>query len=726
MATLEQMIEQVLSRDINSVGGESLVVANHLAQMKLFGIRQGVELFPVEDQGEIRKRFIDRLYRDNKIELFLDRIWDLFLCRGQICWYLRPTGGSYRIYHYAKDQFRAFYGPDGELVKVVIKYSYQIDGERDLVVNRRWVRLEITNEQIIQSESSGEPPFSGPFVENASSKTVINSLGYIPCVIANNYLSEAGTDGKGEFDWLASHLEAHDAMLRAIRGNLEFFGTPTLVTTRSATEVTEAMDSAIARNSMAPMAQFTGLTPPSSTFKRDPFQPQGGRDRVRRIVGNVEGPERFGYITPDPISPDQGQYARSYQESLHAALGGIDPLGISSGATAYEIKSVYGKTATTARKRAVHLYTYGICEIFSMAVAAEEMVFKSHLARAIGRESANDISDDEAMAMVGAWEEGEKTPIPKDYRPQGLPPLGDRSVDWKWLGPVFEDSPNDLQQRSIVVRNLEEVGVETVEALKFLFPGKTAREIEKMLTGFPFREMNSAANALMQQTSVFGQMMQIENPMVPGTPLAQEFNNLPIIDRIMQHIRKRLSYGQSPAERSSPPIPGTASPDSAADNTAGLQQQPPTGIQQPIPNAGIGGYATPIPASPYGPGVPVSASGFPTLSDSGRAAGIGLPIPQYDPAANQPAGSGFGAPEYANGLPTPGGTIQQRTGAGLQSGTQPPITAGVPLAAATNPGIFQQLFPTFLGVANALGANANSGGGNGGGGNKRSRSKSRK
>lgn len=713
MATLEQMINQALDRNATATGGESLIVSNHLAQMRLFGIRQGVELFPVEDSGSVRKRFIDRLYRDNRIELFLDRIWDIFLCRGQICWYLRPTGGSYRIYHYAKDQFKGFYGSDGELIKVIIKYHYEVDGEGlDLVKNRRWVRLEITATQIIQSESEGEPSFTGPFIGTADTQTVVNSLGFIPCVITNNYLTEAGTEGKGEFDWLASQLEAHDSMMRAIKENLEFFGNPTLVTTRSASEVTEAIENAAVRNSMASMAQFVGVGPNGgSTFKRDPFQPSGGGsnggERVRKIIGSVEPNERFGYVVPDPVSPDQAQYARSYQESLHSALGGVDPLGISAGATAYEIKSMYGKSAATARKKAVHLYTYGICQIFSMAIAAEEMVFKAGLARAIGLEDANEITDDYAISLLSAWESGEETPIPKGFKPDGLPPLGDRSVDWKWLGPVFEDSPNDLQQRSIVVRNLEELGVETVEALKFLFPGKTAREIERMLTGFPFREMNSAANALMQQTNIFGQMMQIENPMQPGTPLAQEFNNLPILSRIMAHIQKRLGYGEQPGERSSPPIGVTSAPDSAADNTSGNAAGGAAGnaVQPIVPNAGIGGYGAPIPSSPYGPGIPISADGSPTLNNSGWAAGLGLPAAGY-PTASGFARSGAGIPEYAAGLPQPGGTIERNNRS--ISNPQPPIPAGIPIQ--PGPGILQQLFPTLYSIANVVRPNANSGG----------------
>ena len=56
---LKEIIDSYLNKD----GGGMIdtgIVASHLAQMKLFGIRQGVEFFPAQDNfGNQRKDFVD-------------------------------------------------------------------------------------------------------------------------------------------------------------------------------------------------------------------------------------------------------------------------------------------------------------------------------------------------------------------------------------------------------------------------------------------------------------------------------------------------------------------------------------------------------------------------------------------------------------------------------------------------------------------------------------------
>ena len=69
----------------------------------------------------------------------------------------------------------------------------------------------------------------------------------------------------------------------------------------------------------------------------------------------------------------------------------------------------------------------------------------------------------------------------------GLIPDGNRKVEWRWTGPVFEDGTEDILNSSIVVRNLQELGVDSVEALRYLFPDKTDEERSSMLSGYPFR-----------------------------------------------------------------------------------------------------------------------------------------------------------------------------------------------------------------------------------------------
>ena len=84
----------------------------------------------------------------------------------------------------------------------------------------------------------------------------------------------------------------------------------------------------------------------------------------------------------------------------------------------------------------------------------------------------------------------------------GLIPDGSTKVSWRWMGEVFEESTEDILNNSIVVRNLQELGVDSIEALKYLFPGKTDEERAAMLSGFPFR-MVSKPKAVLTALSVF-------------------------------------------------------------------------------------------------------------------------------------------------------------------------------------------------------------------------------
>ena len=49
----------------------------------------------------------------------------------------------------------------------------------------------------------------------------------------------------------------------------------------------------------------------------------------------------------------------------------------------------------------------------------------------------------------------------------GLIPDGSTKVSWRWMGEVFEESTEDILNNSIVVRNLQELGVDSIEALKY-------------------------------------------------------------------------------------------------------------------------------------------------------------------------------------------------------------------------------------------------------------------
>lgn len=370
MAHLEEIIESVLKHDGTVPSGESLIISNHLSQQKLFGIRAGVEFYPNQDDDwDTRTKFVQSLCSTNKLDLYLDRLWDLLLCKGQILLYLRPTGETYRIYFYDKDSFRPYYNGDGDLEEVVIVYSYkkrsQI-GQHEM----RWIRLRITADKIYRCDCEQQPSFDGLDSLSAFNQEEIveNTLGFIPCVVVNNYVTGPGQDGIGEFDWLKDQIESHDEMMQSMTANLKFFGNPTLVSTRTSSELTEAgIDGSVGmtRPTLSSNGGWYGST--ASTRKSDPFQRSGGGGvRIKRVIGNVQPDERFGYVAPDPTSPDHARHISEVRESIHYALGGIDELGLRSGATAYEMKTIYGKVAATATKKCLHLYDYGLCKVSTL------------------------------------------------------------------------------------------------------------------------------------------------------------------------------------------------------------------------------------------------------------------------------------------------------------------------------------------------------------------------
>ena len=233
----------------------------------------------------------------------------------------------------------------------------------------------------------------------------------------------------------------------------------------------------------------------------------GGGMRVPRLISNIEPTDRVSYITPNAVSADQNLYARQYREEIRTALGGVDELGISSGATAYEIKSLFGRASTTAMRKCRGLLTYGLCKLFSLMIYHEERIFRESFSSSAGiippdspmREDFE--VEEEYYAAVQEHEAayGEyrreldaaiELAIEERNFPPGvvwLIPDGDRRVEWRWRGPVFEESTEDILNSSIVVRNLQELGVNSIEALRHLFPNKTDEERSAMLNGYPFR-----------------------------------------------------------------------------------------------------------------------------------------------------------------------------------------------------------------------------------------------
>ena len=106
----------------------------------------------------------------------------------------------------------------------------------------------------------------------------------------------------------------------------------------------------------------------------------------------------------------------------------------------------------------------------------------------------------------------------------GLIPDGSTKVDWRWMGQVFEDSSDEILQNSIVVRNLQEAGVGSIEALKYLFPNKTEEERAAMMSGFPFRVVQQTQQAINSFVGMLGNLYQLPHPQTPDLPLASDPN----------------------------------------------------------------------------------------------------------------------------------------------------------------------------------------------------------
>ena len=725
-ARLQEIINAYLDKDSNIVV-DTGIVASHIAQMKLFGIRQGVEFFPSQDNfGAQRKDFLDRVMKYNKMDTRLDSIWEYFLCDGKGLFYIRPTKNNYRLYYFREHEYRAYYNVDGELDEVVIIYSYKVRrgngfGDQINTTNltgnqstynpgaKRYIRLSIKATEIEETHSESEMNFEMPtYALTGNTKQLKNSLGFIPCVEILNNPQGLSNDGVGEFDAMANHIITHDDLMRTMRKNITFFGNPTLLSSRPKTDLMEAGgDAVVQRPSIAANSGFTSPAPFSrSMFKSDPVsRGVDGQIRVPRVIANLEPNDRVGYIVPDAITGDQNAFARQYREEIRTALGGVDELSISAGVTATEYKSLFGRVAATSKKKANAIYTHGICRCLELIIYQEEQLFKTTLAAAAGIEKPVDVSPDASPDEEGAYRQAmqmyndklkrlmlaciETQMIPPGV--MGLIPDGDVTVLWRWLGPVYEDSTQDILNNSIVVRNLQELGVDSIEALKYLFPSKTDEERAEMLSGFPFRMVNELQGAYSKFASLVGGMMQTPHPQAPDLPMAADprLDLTPYLYRTLEALQKEMSYAgrYRPIDPTDEPSPGSGG--SKQLRGSGAQQLP--GGPESGSSGVSGGYQLPPGSTSSGPQLPISPySVRPPVPIGGpgqQSVGVGVQ-------------QGSESVERTSSIPVPGATLSDdsiRSGE-LRSAVQQPSYATIGSAdLVTQPGLLAQLFPNFLG-----------------------------
>ena len=723
------MIKSVITRDGKGTA-DTMLISSHLSQMKMFGIRQGVEYYPFQDNlGTQRFDFIQQVIKFNQLDARLDAIWDRFLVYGKGLFYIRPTEKSYRLYWFNKDSYRTYYTPEGELEEVIIIYPYKVRSSKGfsgvgLNTDKRYMRLRITAKEVEEFHSEQEITFEQENINFATfdKKVVENTMEFIPCVEVFNNPDAFGTDGAGEFDFLSNQIVAHDEMVKNIRANLSFFGNPTLLSSRPKQDIVENDDNAVQRPSISSQSGFASdVNLFSSTYKSDPVtrSPAGysGRPgsgmRVPRVIANLEPSDRVGFITPNPVGSDQARYTEQLRSEIRLALGGIDDLSITN-VTATEIKSAYGRVSATAKKKCLQIYTYGICRCFELMIFHEEQIFRKSLAFAAGLKLPVPPENIEDPKQVEKFEKQKakyeqklqdavNTALETQEIPDGvvgLAPDGDRTVLWRWMGPVYEDTAQDKLNQSIFTRNLQELGVDSIEALKYLFPSKTDDEIAGMLSGFPFRMVGEVQRAYSSFIDLINQEMRTPHPQQPNLPMAADprLDLTPFLYRTLESLQKEVTYAGR--YRSSDPISTPSIPD-PTDQLRGSSDSSPSSFRGDFPTMG---------------GTTDNTSGTSTTSASPDG-GTGLPISPYSVQPPATAGDstsgeplqgriqqGGRTPEFTSPIPVPGSTVSSdnnsRPGQ-LRIPTNNPVqqsgSADLYAFEQQQPGVLQQLFPSFFG-----------------------------
>ena len=713
-----RILEAARKKDGGS-GTDTMIVNSHLSQMKLFMLRQGLEFYPKQDSFGFRKAFLTQIIEENEIDTRLEGIVDDFLIDGKGLFYFRPIRDTYRIMWFSKDNYRAYYDAMGELEEIELIYSFtvreSISGAAPVGTSNgggadRYVKLRVRRDEIKETITSEKPSFENTNQALAFSvnktRTLTNSLGFIPAVESFNNMRSTGMDATGEFDWLAEQIVTHDDLVKNIRTNIHFFGNPTLVSSRPKQDLMETGDDDGFRPTISSQAGFYAANRPSTRVSSPMSGMGGGGMKVPRIIANIESTDRAQYLTPDAVSGDQNLYARQYREEIRTALGGVDELGITAGATAYEIKSLYGRAATSATRRCRGLLTYGLCKLLQLIIFNEEKIFRESFAAAIQLQKPEipvreQFPDDESFNQaIAALEE-----MTKDYEgtlevqigeavqarqlPQGvvgLIPDGDRAIEWRWKGPVFEDGTEDILNSSIVVRNLQELGVNSIEALRYLFPDKTDEERSAMLSGYPFRMAQATQQSLGTFLTLIENMRQVPHPQAPDLPLLADpkLDLTPYIYRALDFLKRELTYAGQYSDTTGSGDPASLDPIERARADAGLPIS--TGPERPsfVPDSfgAAAGGQLPTDGTVGPDGQPMAAGIRASQRQLEREADLPTPgsLLNADPSGGAYAGrgmAGFGtsgvpsgsfrigaadlnAPSNAGILPDTGAELQQR------------------------------------------------------------------
>ena len=650
----------------------TMVVLSHLQQMTLLMIKKGLSFYCDQDTYKSRTSFLHDVIELNRLDIRFPAIIRNFLIDGCGLFYFRPDQKlKYQIYFFNKNQYRVFHDLNGQIEEVVIIYDYKVKNATlglpadTYGQNKRYVRLSITAETITEIESDSELSFEvEPGAGISGQKVRPNSLGFVPAVECLNKPNASGTDGEGDFDPFMEQIVLHNEMITNISKNIEFFGNPTLISSRPRSDLVEAGDAGSTfRPTISSQSGFAGRDTPSTRVSEPFGSSMGGGLRVPRIIANVEPSDRVGYMTPDPISGDMNRYVLLLREEIRTALGGVDEISISAGATATEIKGLMGRAQATALRKNKSFLTYGFCRLLEMMIYHQEMIFRESFIAASGMKEPN-LPKEQTEESVERYQKAlrrfdmkldeeikkalEKNKVPRGV--VGLPEDGDRSVSYRFMGDVYEDTAFDLQQKSIVVRNMQEVGVNSVEAIKYLFPDKTEAERAEMLKGFPFRMVGQTQSAMQQFLVLLNQMLQSPHPLAPDQPLAADprLNITPLLYRTFDHLAEELTYSGSyePADPSFDPEPGLPGGSPGGIQRPGLDNRlPAVGGTNSYPGGSFGSYS---------PTATAGGTGFgPFYQQPVQPVNVAI-LPE------QPVGSSDGLPGAGSGPitnPQPGTTV---------------------------------------------------------------------
>ena len=203
--------------------------------------------------------------------------------------------------YFAKDQYRTYRNQQNQLDKVVLIYSFNVEGKGFMDPNfstpgqrgrKKYIRLEVFADKIVQTisderiqfedESNGLPQMTG----GGAQEELTNTLGFIPAVEVFNYVDCTGeANGRGEFDWLANQILGHDDLVRNIRKNMKFFGNPTLVSSRPKHDIVDSESENAFRPTISSQAGFASMSQPStkSIAPFGPASPMDGQIKVPRV-----------------------------------------------------------------------------------------------------------------------------------------------------------------------------------------------------------------------------------------------------------------------------------------------------------------------------------------------------------------------------------------------------------------------------------------------------------